>query len=336
MMEGPNNDESVADQTPETVERVLSPQEREEIFRATMEGGVNTALQMVAERFEQAPDPKNNLEFHNTRHTGDVIRRFDAVIDAIRTADPSLVDDRSHAVGRFAAAHHDTVQNWEPAEAPSKVPGEEGLVAVMRKRFAGANEAASTAGAFAIMDKANEDAGTELFTDEDRRMIAGGHDATVPGFNPEKGTVVQPKLNEQSSIVERAIALADLGTAGIDGKERYLPEGDALFREENLDIAEAVQNPSSLSPQQKAFFTRRMLGWSQFQGKFAAGRKAMLEEELRPLPPQARKAVEALFTKFDESTVAAQEQAARRANLSFEELAKDMGYTVGNEEKVVY
>src|SRR3989338_3949212 len=292
MMEGPNNDESVADQTPETVERVLSPQEREEIFRATMEGGVNTALQMVAERFEQAPDPKNKLEVHTPRHTGDVIRRFDAVIDAIRTADPSLVDDRSHAVGRFAAAHHDTVQNWEPAEAPSKVPGEEGLVAVMRKRFAGADEAASTAGAFAIMDKANEDAGTELFTDEDRRMIAGGHDATVPGFNPEKGTVVQPKLNEQSSIVERAIALADLGTAGIDGKERYLPEGDALFREENLDIAEAVQNPSSLSPQQKAFFTRRMLGWSQFQGKFAAGRKAMLEEELRPLPPQARKAVE--------------------------------------------
>ncbi|MDO8520984.1 MAG: hypothetical protein Q7S52_02615 [bacterium] len=320
---------TLAEETTATAERQLSPEEKAEIFRTAVEGGVYAALEIVAERFERSPDKKNNLPFHNTLHTEDVIRRFETLVDAIRAVDPSLVDDRSRAVGRFAAAHHDTVQNWEPTEAPSKTLGEEGLIAVMRKRFVGANEAASTAGALALMDKANEEAGTEIFTDEDRGMIAGGHDATIPGFNPQKGTVIQPNLNEQSSIITRAIALADLGTAGIDGKEKYLPEGDALFREENMDIAEAVENPASLTPQQKAFYTRRMLGWSQFQEKFAAGRKAMLEEELFPLPPDARKAVEALFTKFDESAEGAREQAARRANLSFEELAKDMGYTLG-------
>jgi hypothetical protein len=319
-----------------TEEQVLSPEEKAEVFRSKIEEGVNAALQMVAERFERSPDEKNNLEFHNTRHTGDVIRRFDAIVDAIRSADPSLIDERTQMVGRFAAAHHDTVQNWEPSEVPSKIPGEEGLVAVMRKRKIGENEAESTAEALAIMDKTNEEAGAEIFTNEDRAMIAGGHEATIPGFNPEKGTVFQPKLSEQSSIAERAIALADLGTAGIDGKERYLPEGDALFREENLDIADAVKNPQSLSPEQKAFFKRRMLGWTQFQEKFAAGRKAMLEEELRPLPPSVREKVETLFTKFDESIDAARAQAERRAHLSFEELAQDMGYALGSTEKVVY
>lgn len=311
----------------------LSPAEKAEVFRVAIEGGISTALQMIAERFERTPDEKNRLEFHNTRHTADVIRRYDAIMNAVRKADPSLCKTRTEDIGRFAAAHHDTVQDWEEAEVPSKTPGEEGLTAITRKRFAGANEAASTAGALAIMDKINEETEAEIFTNEDRALVHGGHNATVPGFNPEKGTVVQPNLTEQSSIITRAIALADLGTAGIDGPEKFLPEGDALFREENLDIAEAVHHPGSLSPQQKAFFKRRMLGWSQFQEKFAAGRKALLEEELRPLPPHVREQVRGLFSTFDASIEGAQAQAARRAELSFEELAEDMGYKLGDRTK---
>lgn len=312
--------------------RTLSAQEKMEIFRTAIEEGVTAALDTVAKRFETPRDPADRLEFHNTRHTKDVIRRFDAIMDAIRQSDPSLVDDRGHAMGRFAAGHHDTVQKWEPNPIVGTNPGEEGLIKIMRKRLIGANEAESTKEAIAFMERVNADAGDEIFSAEDMAIVGGGHEATIPGFDPKKGTVIQPKLTDQSSIITRAIALADLGTAGMDGKEHYLPEGDALFREENLDIASAVEQPEALTDAQKEFFRKRMLGWSQFQATFAAGRRAMLEEELRPLPEPVRKEVEKLFGKFDESIQAAAEQAARRQSLSFEELARDMGYTLGKAQ----
>lgn len=315
-------------------ERTFSREEKSEIFRIAIEDGISAALQMIADRFENSPDEKNRLAFHNIVHTKDVIRRFDAVIDAIKQSDPSLYDKRTHDIGRLAAAHHDTVQNWEPVATANQAPNGEIFIKIIRKRFAGANEKASTDGALAIIDKINEEAGSEIFTEQDRAIIGGGHEATVPGFNPEKGTVIQPNLNEQSSFITRAIALADLGTAGMDGPERFLPEGDALFREENLDIEEAVKHPETISPQQKEFFRERMLGWSAFQEKFAAGRSTLLEEELRPLPEASRSAVEKLFDKFDESIRAAHAQAEHRKTLTFEELATAMGYTFGHPERV--
>jgi len=310
-------------------ERVLTAEERAEIFRVAIEEGVEAARQMVAERFEQAPDKYDRLAFHNKRHTNDVIRRFDTIIETIKTSAPELYDKHAHEIGRLSAAHHDTVQKWEPNASVD----EEGLVKIMRKRSIGQNEAESTAGALLHMDKINEEAGTEIFTESDKMIIRGGHEATVPGFNPEKGTVIQPHLTEQSSIITRAIALADLGTAGMDGPEAYLPEGDALFREENIDIADAMEHPEILTDAQKSFFRKRMLGWSAFQSTFAAGRKAMLEEEIRPLPTQVQEELKTLFSKFNDSISAAEAQAARRATLSFETLAAEMGYTWSTETK---
>ncbi len=330
----PDNQEGKELPTEVVQERLLSPEEKLEIFSTAIESGVSAALQMIADRFENSPDEKNRLAFHNTKHTKDVIRRFDAIIDAVKQSDPALYDKRTHDVGRFAAAHHDTVQNWEAVPTTNELPNGEIFIKIIRKRFGGANEKESTDGALAIMDEINEEVGSEIFTEEDRAIVGGGHEATVPGFNPEKGTVIQPNLNEQSSLITRAIALADLGTAGMDGPEHFLPEGDALFREENIDIEEAVKHPETISPQQKEFFRERMLGWSAFQEKFAAGRSALLEEELQPLPEASRAVIEKLFDKFNDSIQAAHAQAEQRKTLTFEELAIAMGYTLGHPEHI--
>ncbi len=332
-----SNNERDEKYSPREEKQALSDHEKAEVFQNAIEEGINDALALIKERFEDSLEEKDRLEFHNRKHTEGVVRRATAILDTIREIDPSLVSDRAYNVGRFTAAYHDTTQKWEPQVIPSTTPGEEGLFKIMRKRFGGQNEEESTQDAIDAMDKVNKGAGTEIFTDDDKTMVRAGHEATIPGFNPEIGTVVQTKLNKESSIITRATALGDLGTAGMDGPEEFLAEGDALFREENLDIADAMNNRDSLSPQYKEFCRKRMLGWSQFQEKFASGRKTLLDEELRPLPDHVREQVkEKHFNKFDASIAAAVERAQKRAGMSFEEIAEDMGYELGDTTKVVY
>lgn len=311
------------------IERTYSKEEKEQLFHEALKEGQQLAFDLIRERFEQSPEITNHLEYHNVRHTEGVIRRFDQIMDVLRNIDPSYTE-RSNEMGRLAAAHHDTVQNWKPLPVMSTNPGEEGMMSITRKRFVGENESESTAGAIKFMNVVNEKTGTLIFTEEDKLIVRGGHDATIPGFNPALMTVIQPNLSSESTLVTRAIALADLGTAGMEGPDAYLPEGDALFREENLDIAEAMSNPSQLTPRRKQFYRERMLRWSQSQESFAKGRKAQLQSELLDqYPKEAEEELRNLFGKFDESIQAAHAQSERRASLSFEELATDMGYHIG-------
>lgn len=311
---------------PTVNEHVFSAEEKAEIFRSAVEDGVNEALQIVKNSFENSPETRNNLTFHNTHHTTGVLRRYDAIMNVLKNLDPTYTE-RAHGLGRFAAAYHDVVQKWEPEEVESTILEEAGLKKIMRKRHIGANETASTELALLMMDRINTEAAVEVFTEADKVVVRDTHEVTVPKFSFEKKTVVQPNLHEHSPIVTRAIALADLGCAGMDGPQEFLTEGDALFREENIDISEALNNPQVLTETQISFFRKRMLNWSEFQGSFAKGRKELLEDELlRHYPETARKELLELFSKFDESIDAARNQALIREKLSFLELARDMGY----------
>jgi hypothetical protein len=300
--------------------------ERQAEFERGVDEGVDEAMGEIGRKYEDAEDVRERLPFHNREHSRGVIARAEAVLNKIRKAAPSLIDDRGVALGRLAAAYHDVVQDWEPNEMKD---GEN--VKTMRKRGSGpgVNEAASAKAALAFMAKHNtvqQELGKDpAFTEDDMKTLAEAIDATVPGFNPEKATVTQPRLRPESSIIARAIALADLGEAGMDSAA-FLKAGDALFREENLDILEAMKDPSKLTEDQKDYFRKRMLGWSKFQPLFARGRQSLLDKELEGLPAEAADEVRSLFTEFDKSIDGAAEKAARREKMSFEETAKDMGY----------
>lgn len=321
------------------LEAELARGERLADLNEAMIEGTQAAIDLLRARFEDVADEKERLPFHNADHSVGVSVRTRKILEAIERGAPELVDERTIEIGQLAAVFHDSVQVWEPNAIKD---GE--FTKVMRKRLASpadakaagqggyeGNEAASAAEAVKFMDgydaKRRAEGLPEVFTDEDKQVIRRAIDATIPGFDPEKGTVVQPRLVKESAVITRAVALADLGESGMD-PDKYLVAGDALFREENLDILDASKDLSTLSDAQKEYFRKRMLGWSKFQPKFAAGRKARLEQELEGLPEAAAAEVRKLFGKFDESVSGAAEIAAKREGMTFEQLLADMGYDV--------
>ena len=283
-----------------------------------VQDGIQEAQSLIRSRFELAPPEKeDNLDFHNIQHTEDVIRRTENILRAIQRVTVHVVSEKDIALGRLAAAFHDVVQEWKEQEAQGKT---------LRQRFIGKNEEASADEAIAFLDREASGQADQGLSEEDFEIVAEAIRGTVPGFSMEKKTVIQPNITEQSSLVARALALADIGTAGMDGAENFLREGDALFREENLDIMRALRNQEELSNEVKEGYRNRMIAWSKFQPIFAKGRQELLDEELRGLPLGADVAIKKLFNTFDESISASARRGEERESMSFDELALDMGF----------
>ena len=284
------------------------------------ERGAKEALSVVKERFEDRDNNVENLDFHNTQHTQNVIQRTEKILLAMREGDSSITE-KDITLGKLSSAYHDIVQKWEENKIQDG-----NFEKVMRRRFIGNNEKASARAALGFMEEANQEAGEEIFKDEDIEMVREAIVITIPEFDTERKTVIQPHLNKESSFVATALALADIGAAGMEGYNEFGREGDALFREENLDILSALENPEELTLEQKEYFRNRMLVWSKFQSEFASGRKALLEKELSGLTSSVQDKVKDLFDKFDESITGTEATAAKRGKMTFEELAEDMGY----------
>jgi hypothetical protein len=134
--------------------------------------------------------------------------------------------DRQLLLTVIAAAFHDSVQRWMAVE------GEGGVVT--RKRLTGRDEVASAAEAVEAMAGLNV-----RFSPDECGIVASAIIGTIPGWDGEFSTVCQPFLIEHPVI--RAVALADLGSAGMD-PIMYRRDGPALFAEENLDLMEAIMS----------------------------------------------------------------------------------------------
>ena len=293
-------------------EAVEKNESMDSVYKKSVEDGVEKALGLVASRFENQEDEKENLDFHNTRHTNEVVKNTEAILNAIG------VTEKEVNLGKLIASYHDTVQEWEENVT------DDGKI--MRKRAISDNEAASFVEFEQYVKDVNSKEGTEVFSEGDIETGRFAIMGTVPGFDPEKGTVVQPNMTNEAPKVARAVALADLGTAGIEGSEKYVEDGSSLFREENLDIAEKMANPDQLTEEEKEGFKQRMLGWSNFQPIFANGRKELFESEIDGFGEEEKDGLRNLFNKFDESIKGAKEVAEAREEMSFEEISASMGY----------
>ena len=265
------------------------------------------------------------LDFHTSFHTEDIIRRTKTILETIKEVCPELVDKTAVEDGEIAAAFHDIVQEWE-AETILSGNGNGLDFKIIRKRESGKNELASVRIALNFLDRLEEETGGKLFSAKSREHITEAILATVPSF--EDGTVVQKNITEQSSPVARALALADIGAAGMDGPEAFNTAGDALFREDNIDITKAVAERELLSERTKTYFASRMKNWTLDQIAFAEGRKKLFEIEIAPLPKPAQDAVRAVFSKFEKTIESAKAYAEKRAPMSFKELIIDFGYSV--------
>lgn len=275
------------------------------------------ALDLIEKRFGSSSEGGNKLAFHNAEHTKGVMRRTESILRAIQKVTVHRVTEKDIVLGRLAAAFHDVVQDSEEQDKDGKLT---------RRRFTGRNEKESADEAIAFLEWEMKNLEGSGFSEEDFAVIEDAIRGTVPEFSVEKKTIIQPNVTEQSILISRAVALADLGTAGMDGAEAFLREGDALFREENLDIMRALENQQELSDETKETYRKRMIEWSRFQPTFAAGRRDLLDEELRGMPPGADVAIKKLFNTFDESIAEATKRAEAREAMSFDELVVDMGF----------
>jgi hypothetical protein len=266
---------------------------------------IERALALVRERHESGRVP-DHMYYHNSEHTIGVIERARAIGVALGMSDRQLL------LTVIAAAFHDTVQRWVALE------GEGGVVT--RKRLTGRDEVASAAEAAEAM------AALEIrFTPDEYGIVASAIVGTIPGWDSEAATVCQPFLIEHPVI--RAVALADLGSAGMD-PIMYHRDGPALFAEENLDLMEAIMGSQLVSDIPKVsqeFYRGRYLAWLKVQPGFARGREYRLDHgELEGLDPAVHSRVRALFNRFDESVNAAEAAVRRAESLSFAELMRQL------------
>jgi hypothetical protein len=265
---------------------------------------IEDALEDIEERFEEGP-LEDRLEYHGVAHTEGVVRRGRAIAQALG------LSEELARVADVALARHDTYQEWEE-------DAQEGGV-VKRKRKAGSNETRSADEAIEWMKQY-----PQFFTPEHYEIVREAIDVTVPGFDPALKTVIQPKLTTESHPIARAVALADLGSAGME-PEVFRNEGAQLFAEENLDIVRAIRNAPSMEaidePIQQSYLARYR-AWMNFQPTFAEGRKARLDAELEGLEPEQTERIRGLFSHFDESIEIAKQNAAEADTCSFQDMAR--------------
>ncbi len=186
----------------------------------------------------------------------------------------------------------------EPLTASDK----ENLEALEELGDLGTNEIDSAKELLAYMKNQVDAEGKPMFTEQDQADVQFALAATVPGWDVKMGTVDQINLSPSSRELARAVALADLGEAGMD-TEAYMNAADALFLEDNPDVADAMEHPDKYDDDAKARFAKRIKVWAQIQPGFALGRMRRLDQELEGLTDDEKSRVKEAFNAFGEDEV---------------------------------
>lgn len=279
---------------------MMNPAELPAGIRAT-----NDALERIRERFEEGYGA-DRLAYHSREHTKGVIRRATKIADAIG------LSSRERTLVEIAAAFHDTVQVWEYSHRDNG--------AVIRQRKTGANEQASAEEAAQWMKSQRNAA----FSEGERELVRSAILVTIPSWSVEHGTVIQTALTPDSHPVIRAVALADIGSPGME-PDVFGGEGDALFIEQEMGIIEAIHNaksPNDISDEKQMRYLTRYRTWLNSQLEFVRGRQVLLETELGHLNDVAKENVRQLFSHFADAIKIAEANAKEAEGYSFEQMAR--------------
>ena len=249
--------------------------------------------------------------YHSLDHTILVMNRAVAFLDIVRSVQPDLVSDRDYDLVLIAGAFHDIIQDYDVVDGKRvrKAPHNE---YVRAQRAAEAMRSAKTLDGLPAYSKG-----------EIRLVVASIHD-TVPAWDVENTTVYQPSLNSGSTLISRAIAYADIGTAALEGPEGIIRDADNLFFEDNIMLVEQIAK-GNISDTEKLTVKGQILGWTYLQQDFIAGRKQRLNYELFGLPDDVQSVLrEQYFIHFDESITAMEMLFEERSMMEFEELIGSM------------
>ncbi|MEL6439449.1 MAG: hypothetical protein AAFQ80_09380 [Cyanobacteria bacterium J06621_8] len=238
------------------------------------------------------------LCYHNLDHALAVKRRANIIFNAIK---PILSTEyrveelqRLESLINLCALAHDMVQLFDDSPHPHQP----------RKHLMGVSETATANKLLRYIRNLNQkllsynlDAAL-LFSDRDQQIIQDAIRATICHQDPQAGkasytfstnSIYQPYLYEvrpKISIAGSIIALADLGTLGIDGINKYIADGIQIFQENNLDYEFLLSNYYLRDQLSAADITvannlkARLLAMTRLMVSFAQERHARLELEI--------------------------------------------------------
>ena len=266
------------------------------------------------------------LYYHTLDHALAVKRRASIIFQAIR---PDLTQDlssdelkRLESLINLSALAHDMVQLFESSS----------LVKQPRKRIAGLSEAETANRLLEYIQNLNQELTTSdlkssiLFSDLDQQIIQDAIAATICRHDTQTEiidykfshhSIYQPYLYESQpkiSVVGSIIALADLGTLGMDGVEKYIRDGILVFLEDNPNYQELTVDRNLLKT--------KLLAMARFIVSFAHERKARFELEIAGFSPPIRQTLrDQVFIYLSQENIRKIEAVVpTHSNVSLEEL----------------
>lgn len=276
-----------------------------EQVRTVVNKRIQEVIEEIRNRYEKNMNVAENLDFHNARHTENVVKRIETILEAMHKANPRIVSDRDIFLGKVAAVFHDlhqlpTFPMHLLEERTVSIPGN--------------SEKTSADSAMNFMSLY-----PNLFFDNEKTLVQDAILSTEVEFDIRYRTV-RAKEKPKNSIAA-ALVLADTGTAGMDGGPAFIEDGNALFRERFPNI---FKETAAFDEKERTVIRQKILNWSEGQIQFVRGRQALFEEEISLFQEDVRPAIRKLFSKFEESSQAAQKKFLQRTHMSFNDLMADI------------
>jgi hypothetical protein len=264
-------------------------------FAETVQLVENYALKEIKQETGQ-----KQLYYHTITHALAVKRRAETIFQAIKpfleNSIPLAELNRLESLIKLCATAHDMVQQFIPITEVHK----------SRKRAAGVSETATVTKLIDYIQNLNQKLLKQsvddsiIFSDLELKIIADAITATICDRDPQAGkveysfsqySIYQPYLYSSKpklSVVGRIIALADLGTLGMEGVETYVQEGILIFLEDNLDLVELILNCDHSHSSDNKITKARFLNMTRFMVSLAQERQARFEREISGFTADAR------------------------------------------------
>lgn len=239
---------------------------------------------------------QKQLYYHNWEHVHHVLRRADVLFQTIvpdwsldSQISPSELE-RNKLLLDLCVVAHDLVQTFLPLAEPHSP----------RRRESGVSEMISIDKLVSYIESLNHQLQEHsyraaMFSIDELRLIREAIKCTICSYSIEEQAIYQPRLYDGSypiSYLSRILALADIGSLGMDGLAVYNWEGSLVFLEENLDFVPFLRNQSIYhlqvdNPELYENLRQRLLRRARFQVHFARSRLSRTPQELDAFPGKA-------------------------------------------------
>ncbi len=250
---------------------------------------VEMVKSLILQDFDQEIASKQ-LYYHTRTHIEHVQRRANIIFEVICPYWQAPLEQdiaRRRLLLNLCAVAHDAIQVFTPQTIPH----------TSRQRAPGESEALTIEKLLDYIGKLNQQLQeyyvdeSLLFTSADISIIKDAIEATICDYDASDKAIYQPALYNSLghlSVVAKILALADIGSLGIDGVAAYNHEGALLFLEENPDVIPFILNQGVESDNPVYENIRqRLLRRARFQVDFAKSRHKRFPREIASFPAEA-------------------------------------------------